>query len=185
MNDNPALFHGTSSDSALVVYVYDKNYWQGNGKSDIQFKFAMDCLSEVSDRLRKKNIPLHIFEGNYKVFMNHFTDIGYYKKSTNKFKRFYADLKRLKIYENFGIQTKNFNRDVWSSDWQQIMTKPILSEVETSSPMVFKNIELNTFENFSSKLTLIKQITESQVGGETRAFELLNTFLKEVLVQEP
>ena len=65
VNDNPALFHGTSSDSALVVYVYDKNYWQGNGKSDIQFKFAMDCLSEVSDRLRKKNIPLHVFEGNY------------------------------------------------------------------------------------------------------------------------
>jgi len=193
VNDNPALFHGTSSDSALVVYVYDKSYWQGNGKSDIQFKFAMDCLSEVSDRLRKKNIPLHIFEGNYEnlkiwiemnfsestVFMNHFTDIGYYKKSTDKFKRFYADLKRLKIYENFGIQTKNFNRDAWSSDWQQIMTKPILSEVETSSPIVFKNIELNTFENFSSKLTLIKQITESQVGGETRAFELLNTFLKE------
>jgi deoxyribodipyrimidine photo-lyase len=59
------------------------------------------------------------------------------------------------------------------------MTKPILSEVETYSPMIFKNIELNTFENFSSKLTVIKQITESQVGGETRAFELLNTFLKE------
>ena len=127
-------------------YVYDKKYWQGNGKSYFQLKFGMDCLREVSANLKNKNIPLHIFEGNYEelknwieinfpksvIYMNHFTDIDYYRTKTNVFKRFYADLKRIKIFENFGIQTKNFNRDAWSFDWQKIMTKPILSEVKTS-----------------------------------------------------
>ena len=51
VNDNPALFHGTSSDNALVVYVYDKSYWQGNGKSDFQFKFAIISKRILESRL--------------------------------------------------------------------------------------------------------------------------------------
>ena len=154
MHDNPALFHGTNAEEALVVYVYDKKYWQGNGKSTFQLKFGMDCLKEVSNNLKNRNIPLHVFEGNYEklknwievnfpksvIYMNHFTDIGYYRNDTNVFKRFYADQKRIKIFENFGIQTKNFNRDAWSIDWQKIMTKPILSEIKTSTPWSPKNI---------------------------------------------
>ena len=110
MHDNPALFHGTNAEEALVVYVYDKKYWQGNGKSTFQLKFGMDCLKEVSNNLKNRNIPLHVFEGNYEklknwievnfpksvIYMNHFTDIGYYRNDTNVFKRFYADQKRIK-----------------------------------------------------------------------------------------
>ena len=109
MHDNPALFHGTNAEEALVVYVYDKKYWQGNGKSTFQLKFGMDCLKEVSNNLKNRNIPLHVFEGNYEelknwievnfpksvIYMNHFTDIGYYRNDTNVFKRFYADQKRI------------------------------------------------------------------------------------------
>ena len=193
MHDNPALFHGTNAEEALVVFVYDKNYWQANGKSAFQLKFAMDCLREVSDNLKNKNIPLHIFEGDYEelknwieinfpnsvIYMNHFTDIDYYRTRTNGFKRFYADQKRIKIFENFGIQTKNFNRDAWSFDWQKIMTKPILSEVKASAPWGLKDIKLNSFEEFSSKITLIDQMPESQIGGETKAFELMHSFLEE------
>ena len=53
MHDNPALFHGTNAEEALVIFVYDKNYWQGNGKSTFQLKFALDCLREVSDNLKR------------------------------------------------------------------------------------------------------------------------------------
>ena len=109
VHDNPALFHGTNAEEALVVFVYDKNYWQGNGKSAFQLKFAMDCLREVSDNLKNKNIPLHIFEGDYEelknwieinfsnsvIYMNHFTDIDYYRTRTNSFKRFYLKISEI------------------------------------------------------------------------------------------
>ena len=68
MHDNPALFHGTNAEEALVVYVYDKKYWQGNGKSTFQLKFGMDCLKEVSNNLKNRNIPMHVFEGNYEEY---------------------------------------------------------------------------------------------------------------------
>ena len=82
----------------------------------------MDCLKEVSNNLKNRNIPLHVFEGNYEklknwievnfpksvIYMNHFTDIGYYRNDTNVFKRFYADQKRIKIFENFWNSNKKF-----------------------------------------------------------------------------
>ena len=59
------------------------------------------------------------------------------------------------------------------------MTKPILSEVKASAPWRLKDIKLNSFEEFSSKITLIDQMPESQIGGETKAFELMHSFLEE------
>lgn len=191
VRDNPALFHGTKAEDALVIFVYDQEYWQGNGKSQFQMKFAMECLSEVSDNLKTKNIPLHIFEGNYEslqnwiekkfpksiIFMNHFTDIEYYRVNVNKFKSFYVNQKRLKLFENFGLQVKNFNRDCWSLDWQKIMNKPVLSEISHSTTSSFENVTLNTFDRFLPKLKYINQMKEPQLGGELNAHKLLKSFL--------
>ena len=48
-----------------------------------------------------------------------------------------------------------------------------------SIELIPKNIKLNSFEEFSSKITLIDQMPESQIGGETKAFELMHSFLEE------
>ena len=39
MFDNPALFHGSKNQDYGVIYLYDQNYWQANGKSEIQLNF--------------------------------------------------------------------------------------------------------------------------------------------------
>ena len=43
MFDNPALFHGSKNQDYGVIYLYDQNYWQANGKSEIQLNFLFDC----------------------------------------------------------------------------------------------------------------------------------------------
>ena len=48
MLDNPALFHGSKNQDYGVIYLYDQNYWQANGKSEIQLNFLFDCLEAVS-----------------------------------------------------------------------------------------------------------------------------------------
>ncbi len=50
MFDNPALFHGSKNQDYGVIYLYDQNYWQANGKSEIQLNlflryFLVRCLS--------------------------------------------------------------------------------------------------------------------------------------------
>ena len=65
MFDNPALFHGSKNQDYGVVYLYDQNYWQANGKSEIQLNFLFDCLKDLDQRLKEKNSQIYVFSGNY------------------------------------------------------------------------------------------------------------------------
>ena len=50
--------------------------------------------------------------------MNHFTDIAI-TEMILMFLNVLCRPKKNKNFKNFGIQTKNFNRDAWSFDWQK------------------------------------------------------------------
>ena len=53
MFDNPALFHGSKNQDYGVVYLYDQNYWQANGKSKIQLNFLFDCLKNLDQKVEQ------------------------------------------------------------------------------------------------------------------------------------
>ncbi len=138
IQDNEALFYGSLRSNYIVIYLYDENYWNANGKSSRQLKFSNDCLKELNQDLREVNSKINIFEGsfddlkiwihsNYKDFfihMNHCTDVGYFRDGFDRFKKYFQD--KIKIYDDFGLQLDNFDRDTWSRNWNHIMAKEIL-----------------------------------------------------------
>ena len=85
------------------------------------------------------------------------------------------------IFEDFGIQTQNFDREKWSLDWHKIMKKELLPAPSKSSTD-FKKIPLGLlpFNNF--KKTFLKNTStiegSFQSGGEDNARKLLSSFLK-------
>ena len=188
LNDNAALFYGSLRSDYIVVYLYDENYWKANGKSSRQLKFSNDCLEELDNSLKNIGSEINIFEGSfndlqkwietsfndYFIHMNHCTDINYFREGFEKFKKHFN--KKLRIYDDFGLQLNNFNRDAWSKNWNYIMHADLLE-----SPIANKNIkEINLlkFNEFKNKIN--KKFTGSvniQKGGTSIANELLESFL--------
>lgn len=195
ISDNAALYNGCNSEKTLIIYAYDKSYWLESGRSYRQFKFCLDCLSQLTENLKKLNRKLFIFNGNLnelsvwieknypqsKIFVNQSTDTKNYRDQFNSFKNFFLDRNRLNIFEDFGIQTQNFDREKWSLDWHKIMKKELLPAPNKSSTD-FKKIPLGLlpFNNF--KKTFLKNTStiegSFQPGGEDNARKLLSSFLK-------
>ena len=144
LHDNAALFYGSLRSNYIVIYLYDEKYWEGNGKSSRQLKFATDCLNELDQDLKKINSEINIFEGSfemlkiwikenfsdYRIHMNHCTDIGYFRTGFENFKNYFG--KRLRVYDDFGLQLNNFDRDSWSKNWNQIMHADLLGTPKLS-----------------------------------------------------
>ena len=188
--DNPALFYGSKKRNYCVIYVYDKNYWQSYGRSPRQLKFAVDCLKELEQSLKKLNSKILIFEGSFEelsiflnkelpcsqIHLNHCTDNLYHRRDLKKFlSNFKSD--EVDIYDNFGLQLHEFNRDNWSRDWNLIMSRPLLSSPRNST--FDKKLPLLNFENFEQSLNINSlNLSRIQKGGEKLASELLGSFFE-------
>jgi len=188
--DNPALFYGSKKRNYCVIYVYDKNYWQSYGRSPRQLKFAVDCLKELEQNLKKLNSKIHIFEGSFeelsiflnkelpcsKIHLNHCTDNLYHRRDLKKFlSNFKGD--EVDIYDNFGLQLHEFNRDNWSRDWNLIMSRSLLSSPCNST--FDKKLPLLNFEDFEQSLNInALNLSRIQKGGEKLASELLGSFFE-------
>ena len=188
--DNPALFYGSKKGNYCVIYVYDKNYWQSYGRSPRQLKFAVDCLKELEQNLKKLNSKILIFEGSFeelslflnkelpcsKIHLNHCTDNLYHRRDLKKFlSNFKGD--EVDIYDNFGLQLHKFNRDNWSRDWNLIMSRPLLSSPCNST--FDKKLPLLNFEDFEQSLNInALNLSRIQKGGEKLASELLGSFFE-------
>ena len=193
ISDNSALYHGCNADKSLIIYAYDKGYWSNNGKSERQFQFCLDSLGELDEKLNKLNRDLFIFEGDLdelalwidknfpqsKIFLNQSTDIHYHRNLKAKFFSKFEDSGRLYEFEDFGIQTKNHNRDDWSSNWHRIMTQKILPTPQINHSSKIKPKDLLDFKAFKKKQSLVDPKNNSfQLGGEDKAKKLLSSFLE-------
>jgi len=187
--DNEALFYGSLRSNYIVIYLYDKNYWNANGKSSRQLKFSNDCLKELNQDLREVNSKINIFEGSFEdlkiwihsnfkdffIHMNHCTDVGYFRDGFEEFKNYFQD--KIKIYDDFGLQLDNFDRDTWSRNWNHIMHKEILGSPKVSH---YKDkVDLINFECYESKVSCnLKNLNNIQAGGTSVANDLLKSFLE-------
>ena len=190
LHDNAALYYGSLNSNYIVIHLYDENYWEANGRSARQLKFSYDCLQELDDNLKTIGSEINIFEGSfddlkkwiktnlndYFIHINHCTDIDYFRKGFEKFKQDFGD--RLKVYDDFGLQLTNFDRDTWSKNWNHIMHSNLID-----APKVNKNTAETSLINFNehknkikSKFTYLEHI---QIGGTSVAKELLESFLNE------
>ena len=194
MFDNPALFHGSKNQDYGVIYLYDQNYWQANGKSKIQLNFLFDCLKNLDQKLKEKNSQLHVFSGNYldlqkwiethfsesMIHANHCTDVGYFRDDFNGFRDHFLKKEKIKLYSDFGIQVKAPNRDKWAKDWEDQMSKPLLKEPYTNQNINKIDKPLKPLNLFLKDRQFQKKKNSSfQSGGSDHAYILLDSFLKE------
>jgi deoxyribodipyrimidine photo-lyase len=188
--DNPALYNGSLRSNYLVIYLYDDAYWHSNGKSARQLKFSNDCLAELDQGLKKFDSKVNIFEGSFDdlevwinnnfddfvIHVNHCTDIGYFRDGFLKFKDSFPG--KINIYDDFGLQLNNFDRDSWSRNWNKIMNAEMLGNPKNSQ---FKDdVKLPNFLNFISKFNdSFANLDSIQKGGTSQAKMLLESFLSE------
>ena len=190
LHDNAALYYGSLNSNYIVIHLYDENYWKANGKSVRQLKFSYDCLQELDDNLKKIGSEVNIFEGSFDdlkkwikinfndcfIHINHCTDIDYFRKGFEKFKQDFGD--RLKVYDDFGLQLTNFDRDTWSKNWNHVMHSSLIDAPKINKNSAETNlIKFNEHNNkIKSKFTNMEHI---QKGGTSVANELLESFLYE------
>ena len=188
LEDNSALFHGSHKQNYRVLYVYDKHYWSSDGRSPRQFSFFVDCLKELQTGLTKLNSYIEIFQGSYsdlttyietnypesRIHLNHSTDTSYFRDQMSKFKNIFKESQRLKVYEDFGIQTQEFNRDRWSYDWNMQMRKERLDLPKSN--LNHEPADLMTLDDFLDSQNIIQR--SFQKGGTKEANALLNSFFE-------
>ena len=194
MLDNPALFHGSKNQDYGVIFLYDQNYWQENGKSEIQLNFLLDCLEDFDGKLKEKNSQVCVFSGNHFdlqkwieihfpetiIHVNHSTDIGYFRNDFNNFRDFFLKKEKIKLYSDFGIQVQAPNRDKWARDWEDQMSKPLLKEPYANQNIKKIDKPLEPLNLFLKDLQLSdKKYSSFQSGGSDQAYSLLDSFLKE------
>ncbi len=194
MLDNPALFHGSKNQDYGVIFLYDQNYWQENGKSEIQLNFLLDCLEDFDGKLKEKNSQVCVFSGNHFdlqkwieihfpetiIHVNHSTDIGYFRNDFNNFRDFFLKKEKIKLYSDFGIQVQAPNRDKWARDWEDQMSKPLLKEPYANQNIKKIDKPLEPLNLFLKDLQLSdKKYLSFQSGGSDQAYSLLDSFLKE------
>ena len=194
MLDNPALFHGSKNQDYGVIFLYDQNYWQENGKSEIQLNFLLDCLEDFDGKLKEKNSQVCVFSGNHFdlqkwieihfpetiIHVNHSTDIGYFRNDFNNFRDFFLKKEKIKLYSDFGIQVQAPNRDKWARDWEDQMSKPLLKEPYANQNIKKIDKPLEPLNLFLKDLQLSdKKCSSFQSGGSDQAYSLLDSFLKE------
>ena len=189
--DNPALYHGSLRRNYCALFVFDEAYWEGNGRSNRQLKFALECLRELDESLCQLNAKVQVFCGslinladvlnssfpNAKIHLNQCTDIGYYRDAIARFKSAIGP-SRFKEYSDFGVQRLNFDRDRWSRDWERQMREPILTNPMASEDVDLKSSCLIGVDDLldlnKAKFSLYPNIQE---GGSKNATLLLDTFL--------
>ena len=188
LEDNSALFHGSHKQNYRVLYVYDKHYWSSDGRSPRQFSFFVDCLKELQIGLTKLNSCIEIFQGSYsdlttyietnypqsRIHLNHSTDTSYFRDQMSKFKNIFKESQRLKVYEDFGIQTQEFNRDRWSYDWNKQMRKERLDLPKSN--LNHEPTDLMTLDDFLDSQNIIQK--SFQKGGTKEANVLLESFFE-------
>ena len=190
LHDNPALYNGSLRLNYLVIYLYDDAYWHSNGKSARQLKFSNDCLAELDQGLKKFDSKVNIFEGTFDdlkvwinnnfedfvIHVNHCTDISYFRDGFLKFKDSFPG--KINIYDDFGLQLTNFDRDSWSKNWNNIMNSKMLSNPQKSK--LIHEVKLPNISNFFSKFNdSFTDLDNIQKGGTSQAQMLLESFLSE------
>ena len=190
LHDNPAMHFGSLRSNYLVIYLYDKTYWKGNGKSMRQLKFSNDCLAELNDGLKKFDSKVNIFEGTFDdlkiwikknfndffIHINHCTDIKYFRDGFLKFTDSFPG--KINVYNDFGLQLNNFDRDLWSRNWNKIMDSQILENPKKSKLKL--DTKLLNFSSFSNKVkNSLVNLDNIQKGGSSQAYQLLESFLSE------
>ncbi len=183
IKDNDALFEASKNQNCLLVFILDRGYLKLETTSDFHLNFLKDSLIDLNKNLKKKfNAKLNFFKGetieilNFLINKHKITTIysnkifkgKYYNKLDNKIYSLLTEKGIDWVEKNqFGIQLDKRIRGKWSTDWYKFVNNPISHEIEGKSFIEYDYGGLGL--NFNH--------INCQKGGESNAFNCLNTFL--------
>ena len=187
--DNESFSRVVKSNSAILIYIYDKTLINRSTVSFYHLKFIDDSLRDLSNELNEKyNASLNIY---YDDTINVFRHLSEKYQIENIFSNRVFKEKASQLIDNdcgqlflskgiewvqsnqFGIQINHRNRKTWSRDWRMFTTKKI-------EPLI--KSECNFIRDLNSEFIDVYRIKNDeskyrQSGGTKAAKNLLNSFL--------
>ena len=188
IEDNQAFSDSLKSDSVILVYILDCNYFKDETTSSFHIHFIKNCLEGLEIDLKNKfNACLNIYYGDTldilrnlinkygisHVYSHNIFKESYIRKLNNDCQSLF-DYKNIKWkkFDQFGIQLQNRDRASWSSDWKKIMSKKIINNHYNSCKFI------DDFKFNMSKIKTNKVYSETiQKGGSKIAKDNMFSFL--------
>lgn len=192
LSDNAVLkkLSESSANTKVLIFCFEPSIVNSKNYSNRHWRFVLESLNELKQRLLKYNCHLHILEAEIEDVLN-FLAKKYSLMRLNSHIEIgdsvtYDRDKRLKswckengvVWEEFyqnGITRGLQNRDKWSENWESFMNQDI-QEIPFSQLNLTEIRELE--QQFPLKTNFKKEDRVEQKGGELKALEILNSFLK-------
>ena len=186
INDNDAFIKASKNSTCLPLFILDTDFLDLKTTSEFHLNFLNECIMQLSENLRKKDIQLSFYKGKTidvlkmliekksikYVYSNRIFKNLFFTSLDKEVSNFFNSIGVTWIQTNqFGIQLDHRVRGVWSSKWKSFISSPI-EKAEIKCKFM-------TNENSFFK-PIIKNPTKIiQSGGENNALELLDSFIKE------
>ena len=195
LKDHQPLKRAAESElPCLLVYLYEPSLIDDPHYDVRHWRFAWESLAEMVETLSEHNVELLIVHEEAEEFFDKITDV-YDVQSVYSHEETGIDLtyqRDLKIKEWFdlrkiewresptnAVQRGLMNRDGWRKTWRQKMNAPL----ENSDLCVLQSVELTDqlleMVNTSIPKRFMERDDLFQPGGETKALDLLKSFVHE------
>ena len=185
LNDNEAFLNASKFDACLPIFILDTNFLNLQTNSNFHMSFLNDSLIDLSSKLESLGAKLNFFRGetvevfNFliseysikNVYSNRIIKNSFFTNLDKTMYNFFLTNEVNWIQSNqFGIQLNNRVRGIWSSEWNKFVSSPLAEKP--------RNTYFIKTENLLPNLTSKVYNKNIQKGGETRAINLLESFLE-------
>ena len=185
LNDNEAFLNASKFDACLPIFIHDTNFLNLQTNSNFHMSFLNDSLIDLSSKLESLGAKLNFFRGetvevfNFliseysikNVYSNRIIKNSFFTNLDKTMYNFFLTNEVNWIQSNqFGIQLNNRVRGIWSSEWNKFVSSPLAEKP--------RNTYFIKTENLLPNLTSKVYNKNIQKGGETRAINLLESFLE-------
>ncbi|MCR9200042.1 MAG: DNA photolyase family protein [Planctomycetaceae bacterium] len=194
VSDHRALHAACQSGSpVLCLYVFEPELWQQPDADARHLRFVHDSLADLQERLKERGGRLVVRVGD---IISVLTDLHkqqpvsaiHSHEETGTLWTYKRDLavgrwareNRIAWHEHTqnGVVRRLQQRDGWASQWHQRMSEPVLP-----GPHQIRPADTPAADELPGASALglddTQDLSRIQRGGETRALETLNTFLRQ------
>ncbi len=199
VHDNEALAKALAHGPVLCLYILEPSYWGGSDTSKRQLDFLKESLLDLARELKSIHLNLTLMSGEAldvlsKVYSMRTFQSVYSNQETGNSLTFKRDVLVKKWLTSKGVTWDESrqhgvlrgleSRSKWSVQWDLLMSAP---QCKVTGSMVAQDLQNSLHLLLPSErwprtnewLRSIDACPDRQLGGRTKALELLSSFLNE------
>jgi deoxyribodipyrimidine photo-lyase len=172
------------------LFIIEPSLLQAPDYSNRHWKFMLECANELKNTLKDAGADLLVLEGEVKELFseiqNRFGTFQLFSHAeTGNMQTFQRDLEVKQWCKENGVQWNEYfqhavtrgrqSRNGWNKHWEVFMNAPLDNPVLTKIRYYKAGEEL--FNVFPQRFVPQEESPEMQVGGRSKAIELLSSFL--------